>query len=177
MRRLALLMCCVLALLVVGARTHGQPVLPASAQSGFEQVMRAVNQQHRLGTAARITDMSIRPEEVRLELELEGKHHDLALVHPGSWDRRLQSRYFAFVYDAHEWQGQRAELDRLAGLLDQAFTSTPWFIPSTSLRDRLPRWTTQPIELGRGLALTLVCLSWVIGLASTGLLLFRRSQR
>jgi hypothetical protein len=177
MRRLALLLCCVLALLLVGAHSGRQPVLPESAQSGFEQVMRAVNQQHRLGAAARITDMSIQPRKVRLELELLGKHHSLALVHPGAGDRGLQSRYFAFVYDADEWRGQRAELQRLAGLLDQAFSRTPWVIAGTDLRDTLPRWTTQPIELGRGLALTLVCLSWVLGLAGTGLLLFRRPQR
>lgn len=176
MRRLALLLCGLLALFCMGAASDLRPVLPPSAQPGFQRVMHAVNQEHRLGAGARVTDISIQPRRVRLQLALDGHHRTLTLVHRRARDSTLHSRYFSFTYDADEWRGQRDELERLAGIVDESFTRTPWVVPGNDLDKKLPRWMVEPIELGRGLALALVLSSWALGLLGAGLLLFRRPQ-
>ncbi len=178
MRRCVVLLIAALALLLLGARPQSHaPVLPPSIQPGFQKVMLAVNQEHALGAAARITDISIQKRRVELELELDGQKLRVSLIHRGARPAALHSRYFAFAFDSDQWRGHRVELQQLAALIDRQFPTTPWFIPGTGLAASLhSRWLFSPLELSRRLAMTLFGLSWLVGLVGSALLFRRRPQ-
>lgn len=169
MRRYAVFVAAVLGLLLLGARTRA-PVLPPSAQPGFQRVLVAVNQKHALGPDARITDISIQKRRVQLELEIGGRELRLLLVHRGAPRIKMHCRDFGFSYDENEWSGHRAELGKLAKLIDREFSTTPWFTPGGGP-------ASQPLELSQRLWMTLFVSSWLIGLAGVALLLRRRSRR
>lgn len=179
-RRGAVLLAAVFALLLLGALPGEEraPVLPASVQPTFQRVMRAVNEQHALGPDARITDISIQAQSVRLQLELGGRKLDLSLVHRGDAGG-LASRYFAFRYDRRQWRGHRAALAGFSRLLDREFPATPWFIPGTGLRSPGAgfSWLYSPLELSRRLSMALFAFSCLLGLAGTALLLRRSARR
>ena len=177
MRRQVAFLTAALALLLLGAWSpERSPVLPPSVQPHFQRVMQTVNQKHALGADARITDISIEKQRVRIQLELGGQKLAVALVHRGASPGNVRSRYFAFDYDAGAWSGHRQQLARLATLIDEQFAATPWFIPGANIRAFNAPWLLTPLELSRRLSMTLFAASWLVGLLGSALLLWRRPQ-
>lgn len=178
MRRYLAFVVAAFALITLGAKPWKHAaVLPPSVQPSFERVMLAVNQKHALGRDARITDISIDKQQVRIKLELEGRKLGLALMHPNAKKSSVESNYFRFDYDERAWSGHRAQLAKLAVLIDQQFPRTPWFIPRTHGEVSSKAWMSWPVVLSRRLAMTLFGSSWLLGLSGTVLLLRRRPQR